>query len=301
MTLSGVASARANSAAIVPPRTTRMRCDIPSTSGSSLETITIAAPRAGQLEHQLVDLGLRADVDAARRLVEEKDARVAEQPLREHDLLLRCRPRGCARAARCRACECAVRAIMRFVGRRARARRSIKQVALDELGEMRERHVLAHGHAEHEPLRLAILGDERDAGRDARRDVAAPQRALAVDRRPRRRRRASAPAIARTISVRPAPIKPANADDLARAHREADAVDERPARADRARRARTGASAATGGSSGKVRVERAPDHRADDLVLRKIARRRAFRRLRRRACTVMRSAMRGSSSMRCEM
>ena len=46
MTLSGVASARENSAAIFPPRTTRTRCDIPSTSGSSLETMTIAAPRA---------------------------------------------------------------------------------------------------------------------------------------------------------------------------------------------------------------------------------------------------------------
>src|SRR5881296_720749 len=35
----------------------------------------------GQRVEQLVDLGLGADVDAARRLVEEKDVAVAQQPL----------------------------------------------------------------------------------------------------------------------------------------------------------------------------------------------------------------------------
>ena len=45
ITASGVASPRANSARIRPSRTTRTRCDIPSTSGNSLETITMPAPR----------------------------------------------------------------------------------------------------------------------------------------------------------------------------------------------------------------------------------------------------------------
>ncbi len=89
ITLSGVASARENSAAMRPPRTTRMRCAMPSASGRSLDTITIAAPRRCQVNHDPVDLCLGAHVDSARRLVEEKDQRVAEEPFREHHLLLR--------------------------------------------------------------------------------------------------------------------------------------------------------------------------------------------------------------------
>ena len=55
-----------------------MRCDIPSTSGSSLDTITIAAPLFEQLQHQqIVDFCFRADVDAASRFVEQKNVRIA--------------------------------------------------------------------------------------------------------------------------------------------------------------------------------------------------------------------------------
>ena len=45
-----------------------------------------AAP--GELGEQPVDLGLRADVDAARRLVDDQHLRLGREPLREHDLLL---------------------------------------------------------------------------------------------------------------------------------------------------------------------------------------------------------------------
>ena len=44
--------------------------------------------RAGELAHQAVDLGLGADVDAARRLVEDEELRIVGEPLAEHDLLL---------------------------------------------------------------------------------------------------------------------------------------------------------------------------------------------------------------------
>ena len=37
---------------------------------------------------ELVDLGARADVDAARRLVQNQHGRIGEQPFSEHDLLL---------------------------------------------------------------------------------------------------------------------------------------------------------------------------------------------------------------------
>ena len=42
----------------------------------------------GEPADQPVDLGLGADVDALRRLVEDDDARLERQPFAEHDLLL---------------------------------------------------------------------------------------------------------------------------------------------------------------------------------------------------------------------
>src|SRR4051794_10073765 len=45
-------------------------------------------PAPGELGEQPVDLGLRADVDAARRLVDDEDLRLGREPLRQHDLLL---------------------------------------------------------------------------------------------------------------------------------------------------------------------------------------------------------------------
>ena len=41
-----------------------------------------------QAVHQVVDLDLGANVDAARGFVEDEDARIAGKPLAEHDFLL---------------------------------------------------------------------------------------------------------------------------------------------------------------------------------------------------------------------
>ena len=48
----------------------------------------MAAPCPGQFAHQLEHLGLGADIDAARRLVEQENARLPKQPLRDHHFLL---------------------------------------------------------------------------------------------------------------------------------------------------------------------------------------------------------------------
>ena len=61
---------------------------MPSTSGSSLETMSTATPSAGQLGEQVVHLGLGADVDAAGRLVDQQHPRAGGEPLGQHDLLL---------------------------------------------------------------------------------------------------------------------------------------------------------------------------------------------------------------------
>ena len=52
-----------------------------------------------QLVEQFVDRVFRADVDAARGLVEEQHPRVAKQPLADDDLLLIAARQSCVRSA----------------------------------------------------------------------------------------------------------------------------------------------------------------------------------------------------------
>ena len=61
---------------------------MPITSGSSEEIIRMAAPARVELARQLVDPRLGADVDAARRLIEDQDLCPRRQPLGKHNLLL---------------------------------------------------------------------------------------------------------------------------------------------------------------------------------------------------------------------
>ena len=79
-----------------PARTCR-RCGLRTASrcGRSCPSVRRARSRRArrlsgrrQPVDELVDLELRADVDAARRLVEQQDLRLRQQRLAEHDLLL---------------------------------------------------------------------------------------------------------------------------------------------------------------------------------------------------------------------
>ena len=57
-------------------------------SGSSEEATTTAVPSRGEAADDLVDLGLGADVDAVRRLVEEQHLGPGEERAGEERLLL---------------------------------------------------------------------------------------------------------------------------------------------------------------------------------------------------------------------
>ena len=68
----------------------------------------------GAVVHQAVEqpeyLGLGADIDAARRLVENEELRIGIEPFADDDFLLiaarqSCRPAGAASAWRCAACR----------------------------------------------------------------------------------------------------------------------------------------------------------------------------------------------------
>ena len=83
-----VAVAASSSPATRPSDMTTMRCASASTSGRSEETTSSAMPLRGEVAQDAVDVGLGADVDAARRLVDDQDARLARQPLGEQHLLL---------------------------------------------------------------------------------------------------------------------------------------------------------------------------------------------------------------------
>ena len=78
----------ANSPTISPRLITRMRSHIAISSSISEEMKRTPAPLGGEPVDDRVDLVLGADVDAARRLVEDEDRRLRHQPLGEHDLLL---------------------------------------------------------------------------------------------------------------------------------------------------------------------------------------------------------------------
>ena len=73
--VSGGPLAGSSSPTILPPRITSTRSATPMISGSSDEMKTIPIPLAGELVHDPVDFRLCADVDAARRLVEDDDPR----------------------------------------------------------------------------------------------------------------------------------------------------------------------------------------------------------------------------------
>ena len=79
-----------------------------STSSSSAEMNSTDMPSSAERSHEPLDLGLGADVDAARRLVEDQQPRLGDQPAGEQHLLLvaaaeRCRPGCSGRRGGCRA------------------------------------------------------------------------------------------------------------------------------------------------------------------------------------------------------
>ena len=141
-----------------------------------------AEPLGGELAHARVNLALGADVDAARRLVEQQQARLAEHFLGEHDLLLIAARQRADRRSPAR------RADVERADRRAReprlARRRHQEERRDRAHD-RGDDIAADAVAQHQPAAAPIVGDEAEArgARGADRSEFAPAR-----RRPRRRR-----------------------------------------------------------------------------------------------------------------
>ena len=113
-----------------------------------------------KLGHQLVDLALRADVDAARRLVEDEHVAVAQEPFGNDDLLLV----AAGEAADAGADGRRLRADLFGVLLRKLVRFSVMdERALEQLLETRQDGVVCDGQVEAQAVALAVLGEITDA------------------------------------------------------------------------------------------------------------------------------------------
>ena len=122
------------------------------------------APAAGRAADEGVHLGLRADVDAPGRVVEQQDRRLRVEPLREDDLLLV----AAGQLARARVDR--RRAHLQALDLVARVRAQAPRADQRPVGGQRDRADLAdvvpHGLVEHEAEAPPVARDERDARAD---------------------------------------------------------------------------------------------------------------------------------------
>ena len=206
-----------------------------------------------------VDLRARADVHAARRLVEDDDGPRLRADTARAAASADCRPTAWPPAARA-----SPRARRTRAPRRGRAaplaceRRA--HPARANARQRRDRDVRARRHQRKQPATLAILGEVRDAAADRLGRRCAKR--TARRRRGRRRSTASAPTIARPTDVRPAPTRPARPTiSPARTVNETSRNAAAPTSAARPRARRRPARGRARELLGHV----APDHPADQL------------------------------------
>ena len=177
-------------------------------------------PLPASSRQQPVHLGLRADVDAARRLVDDQHLRLGREPLRQHDLLLVAAgqvPTGslrrwylsCRRVAHSAASARSARAARCRPSRASAPQPRHRRVARDRRGP--SRGPAGAGPRARTPMPARIAASGRPA-------------AAAAARRPRRAPPSglSMPKIARATSQRPGADEPGERDDLARADLERD-------------------------------------------------------------------------------
>ena len=117
---------------------------------------------ARELGHQPVHLGLRADVDAARRLVDDQDLRARGEPLAEHDLLLVAAGQEADRVGELVELQLQLgRPVRGELGLGAGADHAELVAQRLQAGEA---DVALDAELHHQALLAAVLGDEADAG-----------------------------------------------------------------------------------------------------------------------------------------
>ncbi len=171
---------------------------------------------------ELVDLGARADVDAASRFVQDQHARIGEQPFSEHDLLLVTPAEAGDQAAWRAACRQADIVADSPDGPVDRSAIQNAQRRARERAQAGERKIVGHRRLEAEALEASVFCDERKAPGDPLRRAARQRRAIHED-------------FSRRVAIQaeddsgklgsPGAHEPEQAEDLSPVHRERNAAD----------------------------------------------------------------------------
>ena len=173
-----------------------MRSQMPSSSGISDEITRMPLPSSASRLMMRVDLVLGADVDAARRLVEDQHLGVGEQPLRQHHLLLVAAGQVADRLVDAGRADVGALAVV--VGDLELAH-VVDDAALRHALEVGDRDVVLDVVDEVEAEGLAVLGDVGEPVRDR---PLAPSRCRPACRAGAPRRRCAGPRSGRTRSSR---------------------------------------------------------------------------------------------------
>jgi len=153
-----------------------------------------------------VHLSLGADVDAARRLVDDQQRRAARQPLAEHDLLLVAADRVATVFAHPR--ELHPQAARPYL-RQLPFARAPDQAEAAQPAQRGQGNVLVDAISITRPCLAPVLGHQSDPGLHGRERLAVRQLCAVDPHLPEVR--LSIPKTARATSVRPAPTSPARA------------------------------------------------------------------------------------------
>ena len=176
MTLSSVGLAPSIEAVMRPSPIVRMRRRSGRGSPAARRRSARSRRRPAASCHKGVNLGLGADIDAARRLVEDQELRLHAPSTWRERSSAGCRPKACRRR---RGEAARISALLEQIVDRALASRPAGGRARP--AHQRQRGVVLRAHAEHEALALAVLGHEADAELDRVRG------GLQCDLRPSRR------------------------------------------------------------------------------------------------------------------
>ena len=237
----------------------------------------------GEVDDQLVDRALGADVDAARRLVGDQHPRRVGTATCANSTFcwlppdsVRDRRRGPRGRTPRRSISSSTRRALRRAVDAAEPPRRVVEVRRASCSRRTERSMM-------QPLVLAVLGQHRDAGSRSPRAASRARRAARRRARSRRASRGRRRRSARASSVRPLPTRPGEPDDLARARTSSDDV----ARRRRAREApdrehdrRVAATGALGGNATSSGGRASP---STSVSVRLVRRRRGPHDARRRA------------------
>ena len=248
-------------------RSTTIRSLTATSSSSSEDATSSARPCGAKLPDQRHDLGVRADVDAARRLVENENARSGDQRRARAPPSADCRPTVGRPACPRPGVAIASALIISCASRSCSSCGEPPQPPA--FGLQPEHDVLAHGEFAEDAFGLAVLRTERHADDAATAPARARRSGPPTSRRPESGR--MAPKTSLATSVRPEPRSPASpTTSPGRSDRSNGAMTRRRPSPSATRIGSPSARGPKPASRSSVSLELATEHQRDQLQRRKV-------------------------------